>query len=150
MSSWKSFNDVYVPNTGGDITGDLEVSGNLTVNDGSGEGTTYDVAAEITELKDAWDSVSQINVGTGSSVIKRGFVATFIIGENVTLSTWTTTKILTLPEGYRPIASTFGHVATNNLAILCEIHPNGVVQLNPYGTSISNLRMYGSVTYICA
>lgn len=59
MSSWKSLSDVYVPNTGGDITGDLEVSGNLTVNDGSGEGTTYDVASEITDLKSAWDSVSQ-------------------------------------------------------------------------------------------
>lgn len=57
--AWESFNDIYVPNTGGSIEGDLEVSGNLTVNDGSGEGTTYDVASEITELKSAWDSVSQ-------------------------------------------------------------------------------------------
>ena len=49
--SWKSLNDIYIPKTGGEITGDLNVSGNLTVNDGSGSGATYDVSSEISELK---------------------------------------------------------------------------------------------------
>lgn len=50
--AWESLNDVYVSNTGGDITGDLAISGNLTVNDGSGNGTTIDVANEIAGLKE--------------------------------------------------------------------------------------------------
>lgn len=58
--AWQSFNDVYIPKSGGgDIEGSLSVSGNLVVNDGSGKGTTYDVASEISDLKSAWDSVSQ-------------------------------------------------------------------------------------------
>lgn len=58
--AWQSFNDVYIPKSGGgDIEGSLSVSGNLVVNDGSGNGTTYDVASEISDLKSAWDSVSQ-------------------------------------------------------------------------------------------
>lgn len=58
--AWQSLNDVYIPKSGGgDIEGSLSVSGNLVVNDGSGKGTTYDVASEISDLKSAWDSVSQ-------------------------------------------------------------------------------------------
>lgn len=59
--AWQSFNDVYIPKSGGgDIEGSLSVSGNLVVNDGSGNGTTYDVASEISDLKSAWDSVSHV------------------------------------------------------------------------------------------
>jgi hypothetical protein len=49
--AWKSLNDIYVPNVGGSIDGNLNVSGNLTINDGSGSGATYDVSSEISELK---------------------------------------------------------------------------------------------------
>ena len=50
---WKSLGDLYLPKTGGSISGSLAVNGNLTVNDGSGNDTTYDLASEISELKDA-------------------------------------------------------------------------------------------------
>lgn len=53
-----SFNEIFLPVTGGDIEGSLDVNGLLTVNDKSGNGTAYDVAAEIAELKSAWDSIS--------------------------------------------------------------------------------------------
>lgn len=46
-----SLNEVFLPVTGGDIEGSLDVNGLLTVNDKSGNGTTYDVAAEIATLK---------------------------------------------------------------------------------------------------
>lgn len=56
--SWVNLNDVYVNKTGDTIAGDLSVGGALTVNDGKGTGTTYNVANEITTLR---DSVSQIS-----------------------------------------------------------------------------------------
>lgn len=55
--SWVNLNDVYVNQTGGTIAGDLSVNGALTVNDGKGTNTTYNVANEITTLR---DSVSHI------------------------------------------------------------------------------------------
>lgn len=56
--SWVNLNDVYVNQTGGTIAGDLSVNGALTVNDGKGTNTTYNVANEITTLR---NSVSQIS-----------------------------------------------------------------------------------------
>lgn len=46
-----SLNKVFLPTTGGDIEGSLDVNGLLTVNDKSGNGTVYDVADEIAALK---------------------------------------------------------------------------------------------------
>lgn len=54
--SWVNLNDVYVNKSGDAIAGDLSVGGTLTVNDGKGTNTTYNVANEITTLR---DSVSQ-------------------------------------------------------------------------------------------
>ena len=51
--SWVNLNDVYVNQTGGTIAGDLSVNGALTVNDGKGTNTTYNVANEITTLRDS-------------------------------------------------------------------------------------------------
>ena len=55
--SWVNLDDVYVNKSGDSIAGDLSVGGALTVNDGKGTNTTYNVANEITTLR---DSVSQI------------------------------------------------------------------------------------------
>lgn len=54
--SWVNLDDVYVNKSGDSIAGDLSVGGALTVNDGKGMNTTYNVANEITTLR---DSVSQ-------------------------------------------------------------------------------------------
>mgnify|MGYP007016410748 CR=1 FL=1 len=60
--TWINLNDVYVNKTGGTITGDLAVNGNLTINDATGNGTIYNVANEISTLR---DSVSREHIGTG-------------------------------------------------------------------------------------
>lgn len=54
--SWVNLDDVYVNKSGDTIAGDLSVNGTLKVNDGKGTNTTYNVANEITTLR---DSVSQ-------------------------------------------------------------------------------------------
>lgn len=61
--SWVNLNDTYVNKTGDTIAGDLSVNGALNVNDGKGTGTTYNVANEITALR---DSVS-VKTDTGVS-----------------------------------------------------------------------------------
>ena len=62
--SWVNLNDVYVNKTGGTISGNLAVNGSLTINDGTGNDGTYNVANEITTLR---DSVSQDIGGTSHS-----------------------------------------------------------------------------------
>ena len=57
--TWVNLNDVYVSKNGGTISGDLAVNGTLTINDKKGTGTTYDVANQISTLR---DSVSRIDV----------------------------------------------------------------------------------------
>ena len=51
--SWVNLNDVYVNKTGDTIAGDLSVGGALTINNGKGTNTTYNVANEITTLRDS-------------------------------------------------------------------------------------------------
>ena len=51
--AWVNLNDVYVNKTGGTITGDLTVNGSIKVNDGKGDGGIYNVANEITTLRDS-------------------------------------------------------------------------------------------------
>lgn len=51
--SWVNLDDVYVNKSGDTIAGDLSVSGALTINDGKGTDTTYNVANEITTLRDS-------------------------------------------------------------------------------------------------
>lgn len=57
--SWVNLNDTYVNKTGDTIAGDLSVNGALNVNDGKGTRTTYNVANEITALR---DHASKLNV----------------------------------------------------------------------------------------
>lgn len=63
IDNWVNLNDVYVPTNGGSVNGDLEVKGTLTIDDKTGNNTTYDVANEITALR---DSVS-VKADTGVS-----------------------------------------------------------------------------------
>lgn len=57
--SWVNLDDVYVNKTGGSIAGNLSVGGTLTINNAKGNGGTYNVANEITTLRDSVSKVSQ-------------------------------------------------------------------------------------------
>lgn len=52
IDNWVNLNDVYVTANGGSVNGDLGVKGTLTIDDKTGNNTTYDVANEITALRD--------------------------------------------------------------------------------------------------
>ena len=57
--SWVNLDDVYVNKTGDSIAGNLSVGGTLTINNAKGDGGTYNVANEITTLRDSVSQVSQ-------------------------------------------------------------------------------------------
>lgn len=62
--SWVNLDDVYVNKTGDKIAGDLSVGGTLTVNDGKGKNTTYNVANEITTLRGSVSKLPKIYIGS--------------------------------------------------------------------------------------
>lgn len=62
--SWVNLDDVYVNKTGDTIAGNLSVGGALTINDAKGSGGTYNVANEITTLRDSVSQVPKIYIGS--------------------------------------------------------------------------------------
>ena len=73
--SWVNLDDVYVNKTGDSIAGNLSVGGTLTINNAKGNGGTYNVANEITTLR---DSVSQTKLLWSGSVYGGG---SFVVPE---------------------------------------------------------------------
>lgn len=114
--SWVNLDDVYVNQTGGTIAGDLSVNGTLTVNDGKGTNTTYNVANEITTLR---DSVSQVNKLYSSNAwyiaVMSGFICIYALEVTTGTGSWeTSTCPYTLPEEYCPSISTTAPAVTEN------------------------------------
>lgn len=101
--SWVNLNDVYVNKTGDTIAGDLSVGGALTVNDGKGKGTTYNVANEITTLRDSVSPTAftclqgSIASGTYCAYTRIGHLVYVFMNDMPSMGT----KGL-LPKGYRP------------------------------------------------
>lgn len=62
--SWVNLDDVYVNKTGDSIAGNLSVGGTLTINNAKGNGGTYNVANEITTLRDSVSHVPKIYIGS--------------------------------------------------------------------------------------
>lgn len=68
--SWVNLDDVYVNKTGDSIAGNLSVGGTLTINNAKGNGGTYNVANEITTLRDSVSQCKpQYKIYAGSKVI---------------------------------------------------------------------------------
>lgn len=101
--SWVNLNDVYVNQTGGTIAGDLSVNGALTVNDGKGTNTTYNVANEITTLRDSVSPTGftclqgSIASGTYCAYTRIGHLVCVFMNDMPSMGTKGV-----LPEGYRP------------------------------------------------
>ena len=115
IDNWVNLNDVYVPANGGNINGDLGVKGTLTIDDKTGNNTTYDVANEITALR---DSVSvKADTGVSYSITSgRDFYNDTIRYGNIiflsfncsvhTMAAWENWQVGTAPI---PIESTWAH-----------------------------------------
>lgn len=128
--SWVNLNDVYVNQTGGTIAGDLSVNGALTVNDGKGTNTTYNVANEITTLRDSVSPVGftclqgSIASGTYCAYTRIGHLICVFMNDMPSLGTKGV-----LPEGYRPPADVigFGYIRGTNTSGQISINSAGEV-----------------------
>ena len=145
--SWVNLDDVYVNKSGDSIAGNLSVCGALTINDGKGTDTTYNVANEITTLR---DSVSQTN-GQFKYVKDNniGYICyskisdiLFITIVNCYVKSGYTT-LCTLPQGCRPteqiVFAISDNVAANySYQRYCIINNNGevIIKANANGEYI--------------
>lgn len=150
--SWVNLNDVYVNQTGGTIAGDLSVNGALTVNDGKGTNTTYNVANEITTLR---DSVSQVNKLYSSNAwyiaVMSGFICIYALDVTTGNGSWDgATCPYTLPEEYCPSISTTAPVITGNGGSwtgYISVNTAGKIIVGNYGNSGSADKRRGFLMY---
>ena len=147
--SWVNLNDVYVNKTGDTIAGDLSVGGTLTINDGKGTNTTYNVANEITTL---WDSVSptgftclqgSIASGTYCAYTRIGHLILVFMNDMPSLGTKGV-----LPEGYRPLNDIigFGYIRGTNTA--GQILVNSAGEVSTWCTQNNTGYFSGSVCFV--
>lgn len=95
--SWVNLDDVYVNKTGDSIAGNLSVGGTLTINNAKGNGGTYNVANEITTLRDSVSRTPAFIAHTTS---------TSYAPYRVDLSNYRILSLVILTSDDRPLAST--------------------------------------------
>lgn len=143
--SWVNLNDVYVNQTGGTIAGDLSVNGALTVNDGKGTNTTYNVANEITTLRDSVSHASG-KVGSVSYFKTAGIVIVSCLFVRVTISSlWGSATIGGLPEGFRPASRVIAPIASDWASGNMSIDADGTVAINANNDTISTASSISSI-----
>lgn len=147
--SWVNLNDVYVNQTGGTIAGDLSVNGALTVNDGKGTNTTYNVANEITTLR---DSVSPTGLTCLQGSIESGTYCAYARIGHLILVCMNNMPSMgvkgTLPEGYRPPADIigFGYIRGTNTS--GQILVNSAGEVETWCTQNDTHYFSGSVCFV--
>lgn len=95
--SWVNLDDVYVNKTGDSIAGNLSVGGTLTINNAKGNGGTYNVANEITTLRDSVSKCRLIAQNSDTSY------ASYSADD---LSKYKMVSLVAATKDYRPLAST--------------------------------------------
>lgn len=134
--SWVNLDDVYVNKSGDTIAGDLSVNGALTVNDGKGTNTTYNVANEITTLRDSVSHDTKYAHLSWKAPYTNNKIQFDRIGDivichgNVKFDTSVTCNYSkaseTLPVGFRP--------AEANVATIFSVSGHFAVFFSPDGT----------------
>lgn len=153
--SWVNLDDVYVNKSGDAIAGDLSVGGALTVNDGKGTDTTYNVANEITTLR---DSVSPIAIDCNitivpTTVIKIGnIVVVTVCGiTKQKINNWDTVVLSKdMPKGIqRANAMLMSQDTTDNRTLLSVV-PSRQLLIESKGCAIPNGSwVFGQLIYVC-
>lgn len=129
--SWVNLDDVYVNKTGDTIAGNLSVGGALTINDAKGSGGTYNVANEITTLRDSVSPTGftclqgSIASGTYCAYTRIGHLVYVFMNDMPSMGT----KGI-LPEGYRPPNDIigFGYVRGTNTSGQILVDNTGKVE----------------------
>ena len=153
IDNWVNLNDVYVPANGGSVNCDLGVKGTLTVDDKTGNNTTYDVANEITALRD-YVSQTTYNVEPSNSkltvsscvkicgiVLVTGLIDASSIG-------WYDCKLNNMPKPITDAAISFGRYPDwGNPGVTANIGPDGNVVIQ-VATAFPN-KIPWSCIFVC-
>lgn len=115
--SWVNLDDVYVNKSGDSIAGNLSVGGALTINNAKGTGGMYNVANEITALRDSVSPTGftclqgSLASGTYCAYTRIGHLVCVFMNDMPSMGT----KGF-LPEGYRPQTELigFGYIRGTN------------------------------------
>lgn len=147
--SWVNLDDVYVNKTGDTIAGNLSVGGALTVNDGKGTGTTYNVANEITTLR---DSVSPtVFTCLQGSIASNVYCAYTRIGHLVCVFMNDMPSMGVkgvLPEGYRPQADVIGFGYMRGSSTSGQILVNSTGMVETWCSQDSTRYFSGSICFV--
>lgn len=147
--SWVNLNDVYVNQTGGTIAGDLSVNGALTVNDGKGTNTTYNVANEITTLRDSVSPIGftclqgSIESDTYCAYTRIGHLILVYMNDMPSMGTKGT-----LPKGYRPPTDIIGFGYIRGTSTSGQILVNSAGEVATWCSQDSARYFSGSVCFV--
>ena len=151
--TWVNLNDVYVSKTGGGtIEGDLSVDGSITVNDGSGNGSEYNVATEISNLNDLTTVTSApITFASGYKSYGSGYPNTVWKFGNICCMFGAVTPTAnksaakspvafgTIPEGFRPAGTRYFVCQGSDMnRWTLSVAADGTVSWSRYGSSSSS------------
>ena len=147
--SWVNLDDVYVNQTGGAIAGDLSVGGALTINDAKGSGGTYNVANEITTLRDSVSPTKftclqgSIASNTYCAYARIGHLVCVLMNDMPSLGVKGV-----LPKECRPKADTigFGYVRGTNTS--GQIFINSAGEVETWCNQNSTRYFSGSVCFV--
>ena len=152
--SWVNLDDVYVNKTGDSIAGNLSVGGTLTINNAKGNGGTYNVANEITTLR---DSVSPMFVECNitkifTTVCKVGNIVVVTVSGtiNQALDAWGTLELsTTVPKANNRYNSHLFSQDTTDPRILLSVTGTNLF-IESKGAGINNGSWtFGQLVYVC-
>lgn len=117
---------------------------------GGGVNTTLNTVVTLDDKVAALEESKNLSLGSSSFIQKKGSICFLQCYESVTLPTWTSTTVFTLPEEYWPPQNVKSNVSTDGgISVIIEVGKDGNVTLNPFGNALTKAKMYGSITYIC-
>lgn len=147
--SWVNLDDVYVNKTGGTIAGNLSVNGALTVNNGKGTNATYNVANEITTLRDSVSPTGftclqgSIASGTYCAYTRIGHLVCVFMNDMPSMGVKGV-----LPKGYRPQNEVIGFGYIRGAATSGQILVKADGQVETWCTQTMSRYFAGSICFV--
>lgn len=147
--SWVNLDDVYVNKSGDSIAGNLSVGGALTINNAKGNGGTYNVANEITTLRDSVSPTGftclqgSIASGTFCAYTRIGHLVYVFMNDMPSMGTKGV-----LPKGYRPQTDIIGFGYIRGTSTSGQILVDSTGKVETWCSQNSSGYFSGSVCFV--
>lgn len=147
--SWVNLDNVYVNKTGDSIAGSLSVGGTLTINNAKGNGGTYNVANEITTLRDSVSPTGftclqgSISSGTYCAYTRIGHLVCVFMNNMPSLGVKGV-----LPKGYRPPTDIIGFGYLRGTNTSGQIFVDSAGKVETWCTQNDSRYFSGSVCFV--